>query len=224
MREFTKDQLEFGALKTGEALLGLVPGGSILSASFTVPLELAERKRNQDILASIQADLTELSLNLSEMTSSDAFMANLIEIVRASQSTSDQGKRKLLRNALVNSIRDAEEAFGIKEHFLKLISAYSVSHVMVLKFFGSLDPYVSREVSLDEQGVFRDVVTMAKAEFPQLDALILPLTSDMQGDGLLEFAQDLTAGAANIASRPDSITPMGEDFLTFLRDPLSEEH
>ena len=224
MREFTKDQLEFGALKTGEALLGMVPGGSILSAAFTVPLELAERKRNQDILASIQVDLTVLSLNLSELTSSEAFMANLIEIVRASQSTSDQGKRKLLRNALVNSIRDAEEVFGIKEHFLKLISAYSVSHVMVLKFFGSLDPYVSKEVSLDEQGVFRDAVTMAKAQFPQLDALILPLTDDMRGDGLLEFAQDHTVGAADISSRPDSITPLGEHFLTFLRDPLLEEH
>lgn len=232
MKESTKDAVEYTTAQLAAGVLEVFPGGSILSKAFLVPLELSERRRTEAIIGALVADVEDLKAlgkfpsTLEELAESDAFMANLTEMMRASKSTHDEEKRKLLRNAVLNAELDPPAA-GLDEFFIRLIARYSVLHVRVLQLIAPLPPFESAELSYPKDasgqasGVMRDIPALAQREFPNSSALVTPVFRELRNDGLVELTQPQTYALQNTgdATRPDTISDLGKQFIRFLADP-----
>lgn len=232
MNESTKDDIEFVTAQTAAGVLEIFPGGSLLSKAILVPLELAERRRTARILTAIQADIERLQAagkltpSFEDLASSDRFMANLTEAMRAAKATSDKAKRKLLRNAVLNSEMNPQGEY-IDEFFMRLVGRYAVHHIWLLRFAEPFPAYVSDEASYPvvdgkPSGVMRDLLALAQAAFPEQADLVIPIFQELRNDGMLLQSQPPTYGLQDTGdpSRPDSISPLGRSFLAFVQDPM----
>jgi hypothetical protein len=136
MEEGTKDDIELAAAGVADAVFGLLPGGSLLSAAFTVPLQVAHQRRSRQQLEQIQQEIDALRQSGAsvpspeELAASEAFMARLTTTLRAGLETDSDEKRQLLRNALMNGILGHWGTLGAD--FSRLMARYEPEHVAVL--------------------------------------------------------------------------------------------
>ena len=235
MEEGSKDAVEFVVGQVAAGVLELLPGGSLMSRALLLPIELAERKRTAVLLDKLLADVAALSERgwlppLDELCESELFLASITESVRAMKGTADEGKRKLLRNAVLNTQLDDVPAER-SEFFLRVISRYGTLHVEMLTFIEKLPAYVSPEVSYPRvagkpSGVMRDLPGMLKERFPADPDLVYPAFNELRNDRMIELSQPQTYALQNTgdATRPDTISNLGRSFLQFLREPDTEDH
>jgi hypothetical protein len=231
--ESQKDTIEYISAQVAAAVFELLPGGSLLSRALLVPVEVAERRRTTRILDSIAADIEQLQARadfptVESLVASEAFMANLTETVRAMKATSNDEKRQLLRNALMNSELDDDPA-ELSEFLIRLVGRYSVLHVQMLRFIEPLEPFVSPEISWpvvdgEPSGVMRDLPAMLREAFPE-DILLLDVVfQELRSDGLIRLSQPQTYTLQDTGdpTRPDSISELGREFVRFVRRPSGE--
>jgi len=232
MDEWTKDAIEFGSAQLAAGLLELLPGGSLLSRGLLLPVEIAERRRTERFLSDLATQIRELQEaerlpSIEDLVASDEFMANLTEVVRSMKATSDDEKRRLLANALINAQIDANPP-ELNEFFIRLAGRYSVLHVRMLRLIEPLPPFVSAEESFPvidgkRSGVMRDLPAIVEAAFPESSLLVTPVFQELSNDGLLITTQPNTRAIADLgrdADRADTISDLGRAFVAFLRDPM----
>lgn len=232
MDETTKDAIEYGAVQSVAGLLELFPGGSLLSRALLVPVELAERRRTERILNTLADQIQKLQdaerlESIDELVASDAFMANLHEVVRSMKTTSDDEKRILLGNALLNAQMDGKPR-ELNEFFIRLAGRYSVLHVRMLRVIEPLPPFVSAEESFPlidgkRSGIMRNLQKLVEEAFPESSLLVAPTFQELASDGLIIATQPNTRSIADLgrdANRADAISDLGRAFVAFLRDPL----
>lgn len=230
MKESSKDAVEFFTAQAMAAALELLPMGSVMSRALLAPIEFADRKRTSEVLDQLVGDIAALQAthrlpSVEELASSDRFMAVLSSAVRASKATSDSEKRRLLRNAVINSHLDDVEA-AIAEYFVRLLDRYSELHVKILVAVEPLPPFVSPEESFglvdgEHDGVMRDLFGFLQHEVGDPLGLLAPVFTELRNDGLLVQTQPMTYGLNDTGdpTRPDSISDLGRAFLVFVRDP-----
>lgn len=68
----------------------------------------------------------------------------------------------------------------------------------------------------------RDVPALVRSAYPEHLDMVIPALQDLRNDGMLVQTQPQTYGLQNTGdpSRPDTISPLGEAFVGFLRDPM----
>lgn len=142
MKEEIKRDAAFVATQDVEGALSVIPFGSAISKSFTIPLALAESRRNDRILRGIVDDLDRLRLagtlsrTVEQLFESEEFFASFYTAIRASQESESEEKRRLLRNALLSGIDKGWESE--RATFVRLIGAYNVEQIVVLRDLAEL--------------------------------------------------------------------------------------
>lgn len=237
MRDRRKDEVEFIAAQAAEGMLGLLPGGSLLGKSITVPLEIASRRRTERILGELcnKIDLLHdsgrLEFDWSELLESESFMSGLHLTMRAAQETESEQKRELLRNALLNGVGGNWGSHGAD--FLKLVVRYEPEHVLALKALRESSGGVGHWVR-DAESIMRESLgenpsqTIPASRFGAIinqlvaDALLQEeLTSEVGADGELHPADAPNSEPQPVFSpKSHSLTLIGLEFLGFIADPL----
>jgi hypothetical protein len=239
MKEETKRDAAFIATQVVEGALSAIPFGSAISKSFTIPLALAESKRNDRILRGIVDDLEglrlagTLSLTAEQLFESEEFMASFYTVFRASQESESEEKRRMLRNALLNGI-DARWV-GERATFVRLIGAYNVEHIVVLRDFAELSEgrtemiehaqhaiCAKLDVNGDDRAADR---ARTYTEFQQMvtDGLI---SESSQGEASEQNVGNRTYGRAQTkqivkTQHWHAISTRGRSFLDFIASPVA---
>lgn len=231
MDERRKDKVEWVTAQAAEAVLGLMPGGSVLGRALTLPLAMAERRRNEAILLSIHEDIEALQLRrtfptLTELVDSEEFMASLYVCVRGAQATSRDEKRKLLRNALLNGVG----AFRTeREEFLALLSAYLPEHVAILRSLGGLRadsgrmPSSVRSQLSQELGLPFAVVSSCVAKLVQDGMMSESVDQKIETQAVRTRYPTTPERKEHVLGRQktyNSLSERGAAFLEFVSDPL----
>lgn len=231
MDEQRKDEVEWIAAQAAEAALGLLPGGSVLGRALTLPLALAERRRNEGILLNIHSDIEALRQRrafpaLSELVESEEFMSSLYVCVRGAQATSHGEKRKLLRNALLNGVG----AFRTeREEFLSLLSDYHPEHIAILRSVerlrtthGSMPSGVRSQLS-EKLGLAFAVVASCVARLVQDGMLSESVKQKIETEPVRTRYATIPATTEQVLGRETryhSLSERGALFLEFVSDPL----
>lgn len=230
-RERLKDGVEDGVAATVEAAVSMIPiaGGPLAVVVNRAFGSAVERRLERDI-AELREDLDAVVRahdipDPAARLSRDEFVAAMYTVVPALQATSFSEKRKLLRNALINGTVIGNWDDYRRESFLRQMASYDPLHVQILKYAASLAEF--KETEMPETGVWRDLVSLIVDKLLQsreeLRAVVQRAVNQLATDGLLTQAQPQTRGLQNLGepSRPDSISPLGQDFLAFVADPLA---
>jgi hypothetical protein len=136
VKESTRDIIEDATASIVEAVVSSFPfvGGPAAIVVNRAFGSAVQRKRDE-ILADMRSDIDLVLVNMNsakiiEIVSSDEFVSAVSGLFAASQSTSDQEKRKLLRAALRNGLRP--EWAAESEHFRNLLLRCEYEDVAVL--------------------------------------------------------------------------------------------
>lgn len=228
-----KDDVEFLVGQVAETTLGILPFGSVFGKALTIPLELAERKRNSTILAAIQADLLELrgrgltDKSLEEWAESESFLTSIYVVIRASQETQSDEKRKLLRNALING--ESSQWTSDRESFLRALASYEPGHIAIL---GAVEAVEAKDGQMVEDAE-HNLSRKSGRSLPKVWRLMPQLVTDAMVDVLVkneiessgrsgrEFGQN-AEGQFIRQTTYHGMTGRGRSFLEFIRDPLAE--
>ena len=239
MKEETKRDAAFIASQLAEGALSAIPFGSAISKTFTIPLALAEAKRNDRILRGIVDDLEglrlvgTLSLTAEQLFESEDFMASFYTVFRASQETESDEKRRMLRNALINEI----DRRWADEHatFVRLVGAYNVEHIVVLRNLAEMSEGRTEMIE-HAQHTICSKLTVDGDDGPADRARIYAEFLQMVTDGLISESSQGEATEQNVGNGTfgrvqtkqilktqywHAISARGKSFLDFISSPVA---
>ncbi len=138
MKDRTKDRIEDVAAAVVEGVASAIPIlGGPLAVAVNRSFGSAQQRRNERILAEIEADVVHIyeqlkRTDIDSLFQSEQFMAAFNTTFRAAQESPSEEKRKLLRNALINGYVSDSSASDLHDDFLRLMTRYQPGHVVIL--------------------------------------------------------------------------------------------
>lgn len=211
------------AVATGVPVV-IAPAIAAAAALITDHLWLPHlRMRKDAIINDVATKLQNVDRAVLE---SPAFIDALSAGVQAAVKTSSQTKREALRNAIVNSVRQAAPDLVKQQQFFALTDRYSELHLMLLDLFAKGGPSSSRwyrgEYD-DPASPIRQITRidsaakMAEKVFHQHDIeFIRHVWDQLITDGLVRAPLD-NGGEGDIAQLKRT-TPLGDEYLAFIRE------
>ncbi len=192
------------------------------------PLE----KRRDEWIRSIAEGLVALEnerpgFQIDALAEDETFLATLINASRAAIAASRDETRQALRNAVLNSPLPTAPDDIRQKIFIHWIDEFSAWHIKILEMFD--DPGVP-EINLDDPAWWRTDITLEyladfiEEKFPEMRghySLYIQIVMDLHTRGLIANAFPERALATRLDSSP-KLTPVGKEFLEFIRSPLKE--
>ena len=201
------------------------PAAALIDAVFTPVLE-KRRVRWFNELAGLVNDLQarDASLTLASLSADDEWIDAVLAATRIALGTHRQEKWRALKSALAYVALSDEPDGALDSTLLNLIDVLTPSHLRVLHMLQSTRAFAARHgttVPLTIDRSFSRVVERLLPDIP-LDVYTL-LRTDLESRGLL-----ITGSAAVAAASRDPVdqrltTPLGDKFLTFISESVSEE-
>lgn len=212
------------AIAVGTAI-PVLPAVAAIAALITEELWLPHlRMRKDSIVNAVASKVQHID---KAVLDSPAFIDALSAGVQAAVKTSSVTKRTALRNAIVNSISPTAPDLVKQQQFFALTDRYSELHLMLLDLFAKDGPSSStwhRREWADPQsplrqhaGPIHSAAKMAEKVFHQhhID-FIRHVWAQLIADGLVRAPLD-NGGEGDIA-RLQRTTPLGEEYLAFIRE------
>jgi hypothetical protein len=204
------------AVTTGRALLSLVPGlgGPLveLAALLTPPLE----RRKETILLQLVEDIDAVKahgVDVQRLFEDEAFLSTLLQVLDASVKTHHEGKRRALRNAMLNTALGKAPDEDLRHMFVNYVVELTESHLLILMRFKDS---VKNAKPILGNGVF----TPTEEAYPQFAgryAFILQITRQLKEKGLLEW--DCLRSGEHIVQETGYTLPLGDEFIKFITAP-----
>jgi len=213
------------AVKFGLSLITL-DAASVVDFFIKPPLD----KRRDGFLKEVAEGLNELHernlIDIDALEDDEAFHTTLLKTLRAALFTHQKEKREMLRNAVLNSATSKAPDETRQEMFVQWIDEMTAWHVKILALFERGD---LPEIDLDSPDWVMNVARHHLANF------IETAYPEMRGHSQVYFTviQDLhrrvliankvpEVGIATRLDRQPKLTPLGKEFLAFVRSPINE--
>lgn len=235
MDERLKDKVKDAGAAAIEAAVSMVPIVGGPSAVFlNRTFGSAIQRRNERLLLEVAADVERMIEQLAladpeKVLASEDFEAAVHRTLRASQETSSDEKRKLLRNALLNGFV-AGDAQSQREQFMAAMVRYQAEHVAVLRAIQSL--MEGRSTMLEGAATqvhdgLSEAITFST---------VLVCLRELVADGMASESVENQVKEINSRTRlgqPQSrqvvnqkvwhsVSASGEAFIEFVTDPFAE--
>jgi hypothetical protein len=231
--ERAKNQVEDVATAAMEALVSTIPfAGGPAAVILNRAFGSAVQRRNEKIMAQFESDIAELQAmgraqSSAALIESEEFMAALHVMFRAAQETSSDGKRKFLRNALLNGFVTPEPG-PIPPRFVEMTIQYEPEHILVLRELEELarEEMVTHPVTRIRAARERDkqpIPPFFPNFFEELsrDGMVTQRdTSTVKEEMNYDRYGQSEMGSVVKTESVYSISRLGAAFLKFLRDPL----
>lgn len=207
-----------------QGAIGAIPfAGSPLASVFAVSVSKPLEKRRDDFFEALASQLVSLRTDVEEMKNfidDDAFLAALPRGTAIALDTVSEEKRKLARNAIINSVllKPSEDKRLI---FFNHLQALSPIHFSVLSLFA--DPYAfelknGKDYVKDLQPAYSTTVRLVDIFKGYDEQFLNIILSDLHDTGFTSQERNtITFNAGGAFSK--NLTELGKEFLTFLEEP-----
>jgi hypothetical protein len=240
----TQSDRRYGLSKSAEVVVSMIPGiGGSLGVVLADALARPYNRRMEEWLTDLAVALHELEKrvgNFEDLAESEAFMDAVAAGMRIAV-RSRQEKRKLLRNAVLNTALAADPDEDRQHVFFDLIDRLPPASFRLLKFLA--DPRYREDVI----GYESPAQSSGLVPIADIAQLLSPTTSSpgehtgdvasffdrqcerLKGEGMLDFSALSEAGYDKENEyfthhvRLDKVTRFGRSFLAFVEDPTDDE-
>ncbi len=215
------------AFSTMRAVAGSIPivgaaAQELLGLLVQAPLE----KRRDEWVEEVGVGLRQINVRLDTLSDSPVFIDAVASAVSSAMRTSDQQKRRALRNAVLNSVLPHAPSAMQQQVLLSLVDRLTPLHLAILGLFA--DP--SKWRGPDDRALQRHGSTfnstprsVLEDAFPQLAgtnrALADVIWADLEANGLIR-----RTGIDNAGEGPSvmnkRLTDFGDTFVRFISDPF----
>jgi hypothetical protein len=207
----------------GRTILSVIPkfGGAaveLFNAVITPPLE---RRRNE-WLKSLADRLSCLEqegrLRIEDLANNDEFVSAVLQATTAALRNHRREKLEALRNAVLNSALGLSPEDTKREIFLSLVDQFSALH---LKALAALADSTGRKSGARVKTNIEAITDSALTSMPELKSesdLVRIVVEDMCHKGLLFWTRNGLVSFIPTDAR--QITPLGEEFLRFISEPV----
>jgi len=231
VREEHKDAVQDAAVELAGVALSFVPiAGSLLAGALGIAAGSAAQRRTDRILKQVVLDLQRLQaerqLPTADVMQSDAFLAAAERTVRRLIEAEGEEKRKLLRNALLN-VSSGQPVDGEFERWLDRLDADDVRvAVAVEELMRDREQLLEAAPSQVSQWFEQTGGTEPTRIRERIRALVNEGVLHTTSDDLVEDVQVRKRTGTRTEQRLRStyyhgITDRGEEFLAYVRDPLT---
>jgi hypothetical protein len=227
--EGRKDDIELVTAGLAGAAFGLVPGGSLLAAAFSLPLQVAQQRREREELEQIRRQLEDLRTSgatlpaADELAGSEAFMAQLTITMRAAMETDNEDKRRLLRNALMNGMSNR---WGTHRwDFARAVARYEPEHVAALHVLLDASGGQGYWLRDAEREIHERLQPGTDTTIPasRFGRILNELASDdfiqREGEAIWPAAAPGAVPQPHIQPQVVAVTLLGVEFLRFVAEP-----
>lgn len=194
------------------------------------PLE----KRRDEWIRSIAEGLSALEnerpgFQIDALAEDETFLTTLINASRAAIAASRDETRQALRNAVLNSSLPTAPDDIRQKIFVHWIDEFSAWHIKILALFE--DPGIP-EINLDDPGWWRTDISLdylanfIEDKLPETRgyySLYIQIVIDHHTRGLIANTFPELKGIGRAEHLSPSLTPVGKEFLEFIRSPLKED-
>lgn len=234
-----KDRIEDAGAALLEAAVSIVPIiGGPTAVIINRVLGSATRRRQEQILEDLARDISRLeeagqAINLDQLAESDEFMAALHVALRVSQETASEAKRKMLRSALINGY--ILETPSERDVLFDLVKSIEPDDVVILAILRDL--MVGRSQMLEDSAY---AITRAAPGSTYKVGDVARRVGGLVQKGLANRSEKSSVRTVPVARTRRSsfdaptardevsvrvfhnVTPLGEELLSFVADPLEE--
>jgi hypothetical protein len=201
-----------------KGVFSLIPGlPELFNLLITPPLERRRAEWMQDVAAVLRRLEADRGVRLEDLRDNPVFIDAVLSASQAAIRTSQEEKRRALRNAIANAaLPDAPDVMR-QQMFIGLIDRFTGWHLRVLRLFQ--DPKaVLGDDRREGMGSLRGVVARAYPEMNEQGELLDLVWQDLQGAGLHRsgpLGATMTASGTMVKRTSD----LGDEFIRFISEP-----
>lgn len=204
------------------SLLSIIPGAAELFQYFvTPPLEKRRQLWMEDVGQALR-DLQETQgVKLDELQSNDEFLDTILQATQIALRSTQQEKRRALRNAIINAALPSPPDHALQLMFLNFIDTFTDWHLVILKLFHEPALHPELKEFGHRQQLGGGLSTILEKAFPELkgnQAFYDQVWRDLYVRGLVttEGLHSMMSSSGLLASRT---TAIGKDFIKFVQEP-----
>ena len=217
------------ALGAGRAALAAIPfvGGSITELLSLVLAPAVARRRDtwfKELADGLeQAERKIDGFSIENLVQDEAFVSAVIEATRSAISTHKDEKRDALRNGLLNIALHRSTDEDQQQTFLRYIDELTVWHLRILVLFQDPPKHLALKGGRADymMGGAAQVIEDMYPELRGKRELYDQIVTDLYARGLLNsppnFLHTTMTGNGMVTKRT---TPLADEFLSFIADPL----
>lgn len=213
-----KDLIEIA----GKTALSAIPiGGTLITTVWDTVKSNAIARRYEEWKSLVEERLSKLEITLEGIGNNESFTSCLLRTTELAAKTSQERKREMLANALVNSlIIDIDE--NTMMIFLDLLSTYTEIHIIILGFFQrptNFEPVIKSNMYMGSP------ITLFFETYPDLkkeEDLIRIIIKELFADGLLS-SESMSGMMTADGAKAKRTTEFGDKFLKFISDDKNNQ-
>lgn len=219
----TRDDFAIAVTRATIASIPIVGGGAV--EFFNLVVGDPAQKRRDEFYERLLERLQNLEGTISAITpenlaNDEQFQATFIECAQISARTTQEQKRELLRNAIINTAVATNLNETVRAMFVQLTDRLTVDHIRLLKIYDdpSSIPAVKRRLSSVMMGPTSVVIEAAAPDLAADLGFCELLLKDLHSAALMEDPGLHTTMTGDGIGQPRT-TKLGRNYLLFLSDP-----
>jgi hypothetical protein len=210
--------------------LGAIPvagatAAELLNAIVTPPLEKRRNQWMEEIGEALRVLEEKMDIVLESLQKNEGFIDVAIEASQIAIKTSNQEKRKALKNAILNSALPNPPEESLQKMFLSFIDTLTVWHIKLLELFNDPQNYLEKHNIQFTGYQFGTMSILVEKAFPELSGrrdLYDLIWKDLYSRALVttEGLHTTMSCSSIIAKRTTEIAKL---FLDYIKSPIEEE-
>lgn len=214
-------------IATGKGAASLFPGGGFLAEYISLAQSYVADKRMDEWKSMVEETLNCIPRSVEDLAKDEAFYSCIQVATIGAMRAFQTEKRQLFANALYASATDIELENDKKLFYLSLLNDYTLSHIMLLKYFS--ESHYNPEDDVSRGSMVTVYKNIGATEHPMKGILEnLPALSDdtvfikhiagqLCSDSLLSIV-DFDTPVSKERARAKRTTKYGDEFLRFIKD------
>jgi hypothetical protein len=208
---------------TVRSVASLVPGGAALLEWIVVsPLERRNTEWMNDVAVGLRQLEEKRGVSLHALRDNPAFIDAVLTATQAALRTNQTGKRAALLHAVLNSALGSSPDVTRQQVFLSLVDRLTDVQLSILQLFHDPQKWAAgdgRHVRDRSTGDAGDMLREAYPELAEDAALCDVLWTELYNAGLVNIGTLHTKMEGSAVTKKRT-TPIGDDFLAFIRSPV----
>ena len=220
------NKLTDALIATGKGAVSLFPGGGFLAEYISLAQGYVADKRMSEWKQKVEEVLGKIPRSIDELAQDEAFYSCIQVATMGAMRAYQKEKQELFANALYSSANNIDIPTDKKLFYLSLLDSYTLSHIMLLKYFAQdnynkNDNVISRSMTTiliiggtehPLQGIVEELPCFAD------DIMFVKhITGQLCSDSLISIV-DFDTPVSKELARAKRTTKYGDEFLRFIQN------
>ena len=220
-------KLTDAVIATAKGVVSVFPGGGLLAEYIGLAQGYVADKRMNEWKSKVEEVLEKIPRSIDELAQNDAFYSCVQVATMGAMRAYQKEKQELFANALYSSANNVDISTDKKLFYLSLLDNYTLSHIMLLKYFAR-NNYSENNSAIGQGGMVM-IQEIGGTEYPikgiveELPcfaddiAFVKHITRQLFSDGLISMV-DFDMPVSKERARGKRTTKYGDEFLSFIQE------